>query len=326
MMIPFYGNERAKQLLASAVQGDRLCHAYLIEGEDGVGKLTFAKLFGAAILCTGGGEKPCGACPSCYKAARQIHPDLHLFLSDSKKNSFHVKAVRELRESVYTKPNESDRKVYLLCRADDMTIEAHNALLKMLEEPPADTVFLLTCRNRLTIPETVRSRCVPILLGPVSETDCAKVLMAEQGLPEEEAMALANRFGGNIGQALDALTDEAYKADRARAEGVLAAMTQGSEYALAKALTAYEAKKPELYALLDTLTVTVRDALAKQLGQSKPLGSYPEQATALAGKLTTAQGMALEALFAETRALLDCNANLSLTLFSLGGKIKTILH
>ena len=72
--------------------------------------------------------------------------------------------MREIRESVYTRPNEGDCKVYVLCRADDMTIEAQNALLKMLEEPPEDTVFLLTCRNRLAIPETVRSRCVPVLL------------------------------------------------------------------------------------------------------------------------------------------------------------------
>lgn len=326
MMAPFYGNQRAKQTLASAVQGGRLCHAYLIEGPDGVGKTAFAKRFAAAILCTGGGEKPCGECPACFKTERLIHPDLHLFLSDSKKNSFHVKAVREIRESVYTRPNEGDCKVYVLCRADDMTIEAQNALLKMLEEPPEDTVFLLTCRNRLAIPETVRSRCVPVLLGPAGEEECAAALSAAQGLSEEEASALAARFHGNIGQALDALTDEAYQADRARTEAVLSAMAEGSEYRLAKALAAYENKKPELYGLLDALTLTVRDALCQAFGADHPVGTYPEQAKALAGRLTAAQGMALEALFQETRALLDFNANLPLTLLSFGGKIKNIIH
>ena len=326
MTASFYGNQRAKQTLASAVQGGRLCHAYLIEGPDGVGKTAFAERFAAAILCTGGGEKPCGECPACYKTVRRIHPDLHLFLSESKKNSFHVKAVREIKESVYTRPNEGDCKVYILCRADDMTLEAQNALLKMLEEPPEDTVFLLTCRSRLSVPETVRSRCVPVLLGPVSEAECAAALRERQELSEEEAQALASRFHGNIGQALDALTDEAYKADRARAEAVLAAMSEGSEYRLAKALSAYENKKPELYGLLDAMTVTVRDALCRALGEDHPIGTYPEQAEALAGRLTAAQGVALEALFQETRALLDCNASLPLTLMSFGGKIKNILH
>lgn len=326
MTAPFYGNQRAQQTLASAVQGGRLCHAYLIEGPDGVGKTAFAKRFAAAILCTGGGEKPCGECPACYKTERLIHPDLHLYLSDSKKNSFHVKAVREIKESVYTRPNESDCKVYVLCRADDMTLEAQNALLKMLEEPPADTVFLLTCRSRLAIPETVRSRCVPVLLGPADEEDCAAALCAAQGIGAEEAAALAARYHGNIGQALDALTDEASKADRARVEAVLSAMAEGSEYRLAKALSAYESKKPELYGLLDALTQTVRDALVKALLADHPVGTYPEQANALAGRLTAAQGTALMALFHQTRTLLDFNASLPLTLMSFGGKIKNILH
>ena len=81
----FYGNTRAKQTLTAAIQGGRLCHAYLIEGEDGVGKTGFALWFASAILCTGTGDKPCGICSACYKTERLIHPDLHLYLSDSKK-------------------------------------------------------------------------------------------------------------------------------------------------------------------------------------------------------------------------------------------------
>lgn len=324
-MNPFYGNSRAMQTLTFAVQSGRLCHAYLIEGEDGTGKTAFAKRFAAAALCTGEGEKPCGVCPACYKTERMVHPDLHFYPSDGKKNSFHVKTVREIKESVYTKPNEGQIKVYLLCRADCMTAEAQNALLKMLEEPPGDTLFLLTCRSRLSLPETVLSRCIPIVLSSVSGEECTRALTQSGKADEQTAKELAERYHGNIGQALDTLENARFQEERARKQAVLDALVSGSEYALLKALFAYENKKPEAIDLLDQLGACVRDAAALKLGEDELIGVFPEEAARLGEKLTLQQAQNLIALFAKTKELLDANANLSLTLTALGGKIKEIV-
>lgn len=319
----FYGNTRAKQTLTAAIHGGRLCHAYLIEGEDGVGKTGFALWFASAILCTGTGDKPCGICSACYKTERLIHPDLHLYLSDSKKNSFHVKMVRDIKESVYTRPNDGDYKVYILCRAEDMTAEAQNALLKMLEEPPEDTVFFITCRNRMKIPSTVISRCVPIALSSVTEEECQTALI-ENGIAQPIAKELAERFHGNIGLALDAATDAAYQAEADRQQAVLTAMVSGNEYALIKALSAYEGKKQEIYNLLDCLSETVRDAVILKSGENDLISSFPAEAEKLTHCITVSQGVQLNELFSQIKKQLDFNGNIPLTLLALGGKIKDI--
>ncbi len=318
----FYGNTRAKQTLTAAIQGGRLCHAYLIEGEDGIGKTAFALHFASAVLCTGK-DKPCGDCPACYKAERLIHPDLHLYLSDNKKNSFHVKAVRDIKESVYTRPNDGDYKVYILCRAENMTAEAQNALLKMLEEPPEDTVFFLTCRNRMKIPTTVLSRCVPIVLSTVTDEECQAALV-ENGVSQAAAKELAPRFHGNIGLALDAANDAAYQAEREQQLAVLNAVIAGNEYALLKALSAYEGKKQELYELLDRLSETVRDAIVLKSGRTELIGAFPTEAEKLTHCLTLSQGVRLDSLFSQIKKQLDFNGNIPLTLLLLGSKIKDI--
>lgn len=321
----FYGNARALQTLTSAVQGGRLCHAYLIEGEDGTGKTAFARLFAAAVLCTGAGDRPCGACPACYKTQRLVHPDLHIYEDDSKNK---VDTVRRIKESVYTLPNDGDYKVYLICRAEELTIEAQNALLKILEEPPEDTVFLLTCRSRAALANTVVSRCVPVGLTAVTAEECAAALCEKEDAPPETAEQLAAEFHGNIGLALDALTDASYQEERGRRQAVLDAMLSGSEYNLLKALAAYENKKmksglPEQ--LLDCLTTVMRDMLAVKAGSKCLISAFPEMAAKLAEKYTAAQAVRLIQLFDETRSYLKYNVNLPLMLWNLGGSIKGII-
>ena len=313
------------QTLTSAVQGGRLCHAYLIEGDDGTGKTTFAKLFAAAILCIGDGDKPCGSCSACYKTQRGIHPDLHIYEEDNKNK---VGTVRKMKEDVYTLPNDGDYKVYILCRAEDMTIEAQNALLKMLEEPPQDTVFLLTCRHRTALASTIVSRCVPLTLSEVSEEDCAAALSEKGSVDGQQAAKLAAAFHGNIGQALNALTDESYTEERGRKQAVLDAIVSGSEYNLLKALSAYESKKlknGEFSSLLDCLTEVMRDMIVIKSGSPYCVSPFPETAEKLADKLTVSQGIRLQNLFQETKRQLDFNVNLPLTLLTLGSKIKSII-
>lgn len=139
------------------------------------------RLHGCLLLlfCVpGAGDRPCGACPACYKTQRLVHPDLHIYEDDSKNK---VDTVRRIKESVYTLPNDGDYKVYLICRAEELTIEAQNALLKILEEPPEDTVFLLTCRSRAALANTVVSRCVPVGLTAVTAEECAAALCGKGG-------------------------------------------------------------------------------------------------------------------------------------------------
>ena len=138
------------------------------------------------------------------------------------------------------------------------------------------------------------------------------------------AKELAERFHGNIGLALDAATDAAYQAEADRQQAVLTAMVSGNEYALIKALSAYEGKKQEIYNLLDCLSETVRDAVILKSGENDLISSFPAEAEKLTHCITVSQGVQLNELFSQIKKQLDFNGNIPLTLLALGGKIKDI--
>lgn len=130
----------------------------------------------AAILCEGEGEKPCGDCGPCHKVLSGNHPDVMVVGEEGGSRSFHIDAIRQVRLSAYVKPNEGKAKVYILCDAQNMTVQAQNALLKIIEEPPSYGVFLLTCDNRSKLLPTILSRVVTIPVATPTPEECLAVL------------------------------------------------------------------------------------------------------------------------------------------------------
>lgn len=173
----FYGNNKVNEALVFYQRDGRFPHGILLEGEAGLGKKSFAKRIAAAAVCTGAGEKPCGQCAHCRKIEKGIHPDVVTVAPEEGKRSFKKEQVESLRFDAYIRPNEAARKVYILCEAQYMTVQAQNALLKILEEPPAGVMFILTCDNRFKMLETVRSRVVTLALEKVSTEDAVSALM-----------------------------------------------------------------------------------------------------------------------------------------------------
>ena len=218
------GNQRIKEQLSLQERGRGLSHAYMISGPAGAGKHTLARLLAAAMLCTGSGEKPCGRCGPCVKTAKGLHPDVILVDGPGEGKPITVDQVRQLRADAYIRPNEGERKVYLLERADQMNPSAQNAMLKLLEEGPAYAAFLLLAENGGGLLQTVRSRCEELALTPAGEPegdegDQARQVMARQlaqaleraGELEllEEAMVLdGKRSREELAALLDAVADQ----------------------------------------------------------------------------------------------------------------------
>lgn len=167
---------RAEALLDRLLGAERLSHAYLITGP---GREEFARRMAAALLCTGE-KKPCGSCPHCRKTAAGIHPDVTCLRSEEGKAEITVDQVRRLRADAYIRPNEGERKLYLIEEAQRLNPSAQNALLKVLEEGPAYVVFLLTAEGAGQLLPTIRSRCGEIFLS-----------REEEGTPTPEGEALA---------------------------------------------------------------------------------------------------------------------------------------
>jgi DNA polymerase-3 subunit delta' len=194
------GNDQLKQNLKTALGSGHISHFYLISGAAGSGRHTLARLLAAAILCQGQ-QKPCMGCSVCRKVMGGNHPDF-ITVDDPEKKTVPVDLIREARADIYIQPNESDHKIYLFPRAQDMGIPGQNALLKVLEEPPKYGVFILIADNPESLLPTVRSRCTPLQLQPLSESVLVGALAKEfPNAKPEDLRAAAIRSCGFLGQA-----------------------------------------------------------------------------------------------------------------------------
>lgn len=195
------GNEQLKERLSAAFRQDRLSHSFLIAGPQGSGKHTLAMILAAAMQCTQEEQRPCGVCKQCRKVFANTHPDV-IVVDDTQHKGVAVSVVREARDDLYIKPNEGRRKVYLFPRAKDLNVFGQNALLKVMEEPPAYGAYILLAENAQQMLPTIRSRCVELQLTPLSEAVCLQAL--RQQFPQADAQTLQAaylRSGGFYGQA-----------------------------------------------------------------------------------------------------------------------------
>jgi DNA polymerase III subunit delta' len=188
------GQEHAVSFLRQAAV--RPHHAYLFAGPEGGGKSLAARAFVAALLCPDGG---CGACRSCRLALDDKHPNE--FVVEPEGRDIHVDTVKsEIWHPAYRTAPEPGRKVFLIREADRLNPSAADALLKVLEEPPADAVFVLLSARPHELPETILSRCHVVTFTPLQESFVVRTL-EEEGASPSRAILAARLSGGNLGRA-----------------------------------------------------------------------------------------------------------------------------
>lgn len=263
--LSFAGNRAVKEQVASFAREGRFPHALVLEGPHGSGRRTLARLIAMAAVCTGEGDVPCGVCAACRKAFDGKHPDIQEVGGDGTARSFHISVIRELRDSAYILPNEAPRRVFILREAQAMTEQAQNALLKVLEEPPAQALFLLTCESRAQLLPTVRSRTVCLTLEPVTEQEALPLL--RERFPDKPDTVLKEAlasFGGYLGQAIDGLQEDSFRQVQETASALVTALIAPDELELLKLTAGFIRDKELLDGVLNTVSLLVRDALVRR--------------------------------------------------------------
>ncbi|MEA2550767.1 MAG: polymerase subunit delta, partial [Actinomycetota bacterium] len=188
------GQAAAMAFLAGAAV--RPHHAYVFAGPEGSGKSLAARAFVAALLCPDGG---CGECRACRLALKDHHPNE--FVIEPEGRDIHVDTIREevWQPASRTAP-EPGRKIFVIREADRLSAAAADTLLKVLEEPPADAVFLLMSARAHELPDTVSSRCHTVMFTALSEAFVVTQL-TDEGVPDVRARLAARLAGGNLGRA-----------------------------------------------------------------------------------------------------------------------------
>lgn len=164
------GQEQIKEHLQGALSTGKISHAYIINGEKSSGKEFIAKVFAMALQCEKGEAEPCQECHSCRQALSGNQPDI-IKVTHEKPNTISVGDIRiQVNGDIAVKPYSSPYKIYIINEAEKMSVEAQNAILKTLEEPPAYAVIMLLTDNVDSLLPTILSRCVVLNMKPVADS------------------------------------------------------------------------------------------------------------------------------------------------------------
>ncbi len=212
----------ASSVLKGDIEAGRAAHAYLFAGPAGTIKRALADVFMRALHCESDRDRPCGVCPSCRRHLAGEHPDVHVL--EAVKSAIGVDEVRSLLAAISVRPLTSDKHLVLLPQAGKLTPQAQNALLKTLEEPTGDVVFILLADSPRELLPTVNSRVrlVRFVLPTVKETEDALV---KSGMETGRARLLSRLSGGDMDLARRMDADKEYWALRERVKRALAELS-----------------------------------------------------------------------------------------------------
>ena len=255
------GHEEVLRHLQNAAAMDKVSHSYIFAGEKGSGKKLLAKLFAMTLQCDKHGKEPCLQCPSCQKAMNGNHPDI-IYVTHEKPNTISIDDIREqLIGDVAIKPYNGPYKIYIVDEAEKMTVQAQNALLKTIEEPPAYAVILLLVNNGGTLLPTIASRCVTLNFKPVRDEVIKKYLMEELHVPDYQAEVSVAFAQGNVGKAKQIATAEDFSEMMDAAFRILKKGKDMEVYEMVDAIKELSEQKHTVYEYLDLFLVWFRDVL-----------------------------------------------------------------
>ncbi|MEP9411257.1 MAG: DNA polymerase III subunit delta' [Candidatus Brocadia sp.] len=326
--------DRIVKLFQNAILNDRLAHAYILAGQEGIGKTLFSKELAKTIFCQHPGIDACDTCNSCQRIANDNFPDLFFILPEKNSRVIKIDQLKYLQDVLNVKPLESKHKIVIIQSADKMNEEASNCLLKTLEEPPSYAIILLIVTSLESVRETIRSRCQIVRFSPLSTAVVKDILINQFQLDNRQAERLAFVSNGSIERAIslsgtDALEKKNWLVDR------ILKLSMNDNLTFSKELfdewhiqdmEVLEEKRSQVKELMFSILLYYRDLLVCKTGKSELPIHYVDWKDALISK---SKSLSEDALFRIINVIktslehLDHNANITLLLENM---ISKILH
>ncbi len=194
------GQDKAVERIGKFVSEGRLGGAYLFIGPEGVGKNLSAKTLAKTLNCLNGDSDACDTCISCLKINKNEHPDIHII--DPESSEIKIEYIRQLQKEINFRPYEGKNKVFIINNAHNLNIEASNAFLKTLEEPPKNSVIILVTDKPNLLFKTILSRCQVVKFYPLKRKELEGILAQEYALESKLVHFLAYFSEGSLGKAL----------------------------------------------------------------------------------------------------------------------------
>lgn len=255
------GQDEIKEHLQSAISTGKISHAYILDGEKGIGKKLMANTFAKTIQCEKKGVTPCEVCVSCRTFDTLNHPDT-LYVKPSKKTGIGVSDIREqINGDIHIKPYHYPYKIYIIDEADSMTEQAQNALLKTIEEPPAYAIILLLSNNVNRFLPTILSRCVVLKLKPISDDKMMTHLLKVQDISDDQAKLIASFSQGNLGRGMELISSTAFLEMRDNMISIVSQMINSDDYGLIELSEKFDDYKDQIDDFLDLMMTWFRDLL-----------------------------------------------------------------
>lgn len=255
------GHEQIIEHLQNAIAMDKVSHAYIINGPDKSGKMMLAEAFAMAVQCEQGGRDACLECHSCKQALGRNQPDI-IYVSHEKPNTISVDDIRtQVNNDIVIKPYSSRHKIYIIDEAEKMNVQAQNALLKTIEEPPAYAIILLLTTNADNFLPTILSRCVSLNIKAVPDETIEKYLMSNWQIPDYQAQICVAFAQGNVGKAIQLASSSDFNELKSSVLQLVKRLHEIDLYELTEAVKQIGEYKLQINDYFDLMMVWYRDVL-----------------------------------------------------------------
>lgn len=263
------GHDKEKLYLQQVIKENRLPHALMLEGSEGVGKLSLGRQMTQAIFCDSLTGDACGVCRNCIKMMHDNHPDFMLIEPDG--NQIKNAQIESFQEFVNIKPYDAAYKVIIIKDADKMNASSQNRILKTLEEPPAHVIVIMLTTNSESLLPTVLSRALIIKLSGVHQNIVVDYLKAQYETSQEEAEMIAKLSEGSIGRAIEYMTSDSFEEIKKHTEIILNSIHGKERSKLLGELSYFTAEKENIHKVLDYMILWYRDILLFKQAKAKHL-------------------------------------------------------